>query len=154
YDIIAAPPPSSGGIGVLQMTAMLEGTDYEKAGAGSSAVIHYVAETMRRYYADRNEYLGDPDFIRNPLAGMLEPAYIEKRRASIDPNHASSSDRINPGHPKGSESTETTHYSVVDADGNAVAVTYTLNGSFGSGVTALGLGFLLNNEMDDFAAKP
>ena len=154
YEIITSPPPSSGGIGLLQMMGMLDGTGYEKAGAGSAAAIHMVAETMRRYYADRNEYLGDPDFIKNPIAGLLDPAYIQKRRASIDPNHASSSDQINPGHPKGSEGTETTHYSVVDAEGNAVAVTYTLNGGYGCGVTAPGLGFLLNNEMDDFASKP
>ena len=154
YEVITSPPPSSGGIGILQMMGMLDGTNYEKSGAGSAAAIHYVAETMRRYYADRNEYLGDPDFIKNPIAGLLDPVYLQKRRASIDPNHASPSDQVNPGHPKGSEHTETTHYSVVDADGNAVAVTYTLNGGFGSGVTAPGLGFLLNNEMDDFAAKP
>ncbi len=153
YDVVAAPPPSSGGVGVLQIMGMLDGTGYEKAGAGSAAAIHMEAEAMRRYYADRNEYLGDPDFVKNPIAGLLDPAYIQKRRASIDPNRASSSDKINPGHPKGSEGTETTHYSIVDADGNAVAVTYTLNGGYGSGVTAPG-GFLLNNEMDDFAAKP
>jgi len=154
YEIITSPPPSSGGVGLLQITGMLEGTGYEKSGAGSAAAIHMVAETMRRYYADRNEYLGDPDFIKNPIAGLLDPLYLQKRRATIDPNHASPSNEINPGHPKGSEGTETTHFSVVDADGNAVAVTYTLNGGYGSGVTAPGLGFLLNNEMDDFAAKP
>ncbi len=154
YDVITSPPPSSGGVGILQMMGMLEGTGYEKSGAGSAAAIHYVAETMRRFYADRNEYLGDPDFIKNPIAGLLEPAYIQKRRATIDLNHATPSDQVNPGHPKGSESIETTHFSVVDADGNAAAVTYTLNGGFGSGVTAPGLGFLLNNEMDDFSAKP
>ena len=154
YDIIAPPPPSSGGVGVLQMMAMLEGSSYEKSGAGSAAQIHYVAETMRRYYADRNEYMGDPDFVKNPIAGLLDPTYIMKRRSSIEPNRATPSDQVSPGHPKGSESTETTHFDVVDADGNAVAVTYTLNGGFGAGVTAPGLGFLLNNEMDDFASKP
>ncbi len=154
YDIIAPPPPSSGGVGILQMMAMLEGSGYEKSGAGSAAEIHYVAETMRRYYADRNEYMGDPDFVKNPIAGLLDPAYIMKRRSTIEPNRATPSDQVNPGHPKGSESTETTHFNVVDAEGNAVAVTYTLNGGFGSGVTAPGLGFLLNNEMDDFASKP
>jgi gamma-glutamyltranspeptidase / glutathione hydrolase len=154
FDIITLPPPSSGGAGVLQMMGMLEGSGYEKSGAGSAASIHFMAETMRRFYADRNEYMGDPDFVKVPLAGMLDPVYIQKRRASIDVNHATPSDKVNPGHPKGSESTETTHFSVVDADGNAVAVTYTLNGSFGSGVTVPGLGFLMNNEMDDFAVKP
>ena len=154
YDIITSPPPSSGGVGILQMMGMLEGSGYEKTGAGSAASIHYVAETMRRFYADRNQYMGDPDFIKNPIAGLLDPAYVMKRRASIEPNRATPSDQVNPGHPKGSESTETTHFNVVDAEGNAVAVTYTLNGGFGSGVTAPGLGFLLNNEMDDFASKP
>ena len=154
YDIITSPPPSSGGVGILQMMGMLEGSGYEKSGVDSAAEIHYVAETMRRYYADRNQYMGDPDFIKNPITGMLDPAYISKRRASIEPNRATPSDQVNPGRPKGSESSETTHFSVVDADGNAVAVTYTLNGGYGSGVTAPGLGFLLNNEMDDFASKP
>lgn len=154
YDIVTSPPPSSGGVGILQMMEMLEGSGYEKSGVDSAAEIHYVAEVMRRYYADRNEYLGDPDFVKNPIAGLLDPAYIARRRASIDPNHATPSDQVSPGKPSGSESLETTHFSVVDADGNAVAVTYTLNGGFGCGVTAPGLGFLLNNEMDDFASKP
>lgn len=154
YELIASPPPSSGGIGILQMTAMLEGSGYEKSGAGSAATIHYMAETMRRFYADRSEYLGDPDFFKVPLAGLLDPAYLRKRRASIDPDRATPSDQIFPGRPPGSETGETTHYAVVDAEGNAVAVTYTLNGGYGNGVTAPGLGFLLNNEMDDFAAKP
>jgi gamma-glutamyltranspeptidase / glutathione hydrolase len=154
YDVITAPPPSSGGVGMLQMMGMLEGSGYEKTGAGSAASIQYFAEAMRRYYADRNQYMGDPDFVKNPIAGMLDPAYIQKRRSTITPGHATPSDQVNPGHPKGSESTETTHFNVVDADGNAVAVTYTLNGGYGSGVTVPGLGFLLNNEMDDFAAKP
>jgi len=154
YDVITAPPPSSGGVGMLQIMGMLEGSGYEKTGAGSAASIQYVAETMRRYFADRNEYMGDPDFVKNPLAGLLDPAYIQKRRSTITPGRATPSDQVNPGHPKGSESTETTHFDVVDADGNAVAVTYTLNGGFGSGVTVPGLGFLLNNEMDDFSVKP
>ncbi|HTS78590.1 MAG TPA: gamma-glutamyltransferase [Bryobacteraceae bacterium] len=154
YDIITSPPPSSGGVGILQMMAMLEGSGYEKSGVDSAAEIHYVAETMRRFYADRNEYMGDPDFIKNPISGLLDPAYIMKRRATIEPDRATPSDQVNPGKPKGSESTETTHFNVVDAEGNAVAVTYTLNGGYGSGVTAPGLGFLLNNEMDDFASKP
>jgi gamma-glutamyltranspeptidase/glutathione hydrolase len=154
YELITSPPPSSGGVGILQMMGMLDGSGYEKTGAGSAASIHYAAETMRRFYADRNEYLGDPDFVKNPIAGLLDPAYVQRRRASIDPDHATPSDQINPGHPKGGESTETTHFAVVDAEGNAVAVTYTLNGGYGCGVTAPGLGFLLNNEMDDFSVKP
>ncbi|HEV8146003.1 MAG TPA: gamma-glutamyltransferase, partial [Bryobacteraceae bacterium] len=154
YSVISAPPPSSGGIGMLQMLGMLEGSGYEKTGAGSAASIHYAAEVMRRFYADRSEYMGDPDFFKVPLSGLLDPAYIKKRRDSIDRDHATPSDSIRPGRPAGSESGETTHYAVVDEQGNAVAVTYTLNGGYGSGVTVPGLGFLLNNEMDDFAAKP
>lgn len=154
YDVITAPPPSSGGIGILQMMGMLEGSGYEKTGAGSAASIHFVAETMRRFYADRSEYLGDPDFFKVPMSGLLDPAYLRKRRASIDPNRATPSAQVLPGHPAGSESSETTHYNVVDAQGNAVAVTYTLNGGFGNGITIPGAGFLLNNEMDDFSAKP
>ncbi len=154
YTILTAPPPSSGGIGLLQMLGMLEGSGYEKAGAGSAAAIHYVAEVMRRFYADRSEYLADPDFYRVPTARLLSSEYIAARRASIDPAHASSSDAIGPAAAAGAESGETTHFSIVDAEGNAVSMTYTLNGSFGSGVTVPGLGFLLNNEMDDFSAKP
>ena len=109
---------------------------------------------MRRAYADRNEYLGDPDFVKVPMAGLLDPAYLAKLRGSIDPERATPSTDVRPGRPVGSESMETTHYSVVDAEGNAVAVTYTLNGGYGNGITVPGLGFLLNNEMDDFSSKP
>jgi gamma-glutamyltranspeptidase/glutathione hydrolase len=154
YEIVTAPPPSSGGIGLLQMLGMLEGTGYEKTGAGSAATYHYLAEAMRRFFADRSEYLGDPDFVKVPVAGMLDPAYLARLRAGIDPLRATPSSQVRPGQPDGAGSLETTHYNVVDAEGNAVAVTYTLNGGYGSGVTAPGLGFLLNNEMDDFAARP
>jgi gamma-glutamyltranspeptidase/glutathione hydrolase len=154
YDVITAPPPSAGGIGILQMLGMLEGSGYEKSGAGSAAAIHDVAEVMRRYYADRSQYLGDPDFVQVPRAGLLDPGYIRRRRETIDPNHATPSDRVLPGNPSRQESTETTHYDIVDAEGNAVAVTYTLNGGYGNGITVPGAGFLLNNEMDDFAAQP
>jgi gamma-glutamyltranspeptidase/glutathione hydrolase len=154
YTIITSPPSSSGGIALLEMLGILEGTGYDKAGAGSAAAIHYEAEAMRLAYADRNEYVGDPAFVKVPIAGLLDPAYLAKLRASIDPERATPSDRVKPGKPVGSESMETTHYSVVDSEGNAVAVTYTLNGGFGNGITVPGLGFLLNNEMDDFSAKP
>ena len=154
YTIITSPPSSSGGIALLEMMGILEGTGYEKAGAGSATAIHYEAEAMRRAYADRNEYVGDPDFVKVPIKGLLDPAYLSKLRASIDPERATPSDGVRPGKPVGSESMETTHYSVVDSEGNAVAVTYTLNGGFGNGITVPGLGFLLNNEMDDFASKP
>ncbi len=154
YTIITSPPSSSGGIALLEMLGILDGTGYEKAGPGSAAAIHYEAEAMRRAYADRNEYVGDPDFVKVPIKGLLDPAYLAKLRASIDPEKATPSVAVKPGKPVGSESMETTHYSVVDSEGNAVAVTYTLNGGYGNGITVPGLGFLLNNEMDDFASKP
>jgi gamma-glutamyltranspeptidase / glutathione hydrolase len=153
-EIITSPPPSAGGVGLLQMLGMLEGSGYEKTGAGSAASIHYVAEVMRRFYADRSEYFGDPDFYKVPVRKLLDPRYIASRRDSIDPLHATPSSQIRPGELGGHESTETTHFNIVDNEGNAVAVTYTLNNGYGSGVTVPGLGFLLNDEMDDFAAKP
>ncbi len=113
-----------------------------------------LAETMRRYFADRSEYLGDPDFFKVPISELLNPKYIASLRESIDPRTPRRATRCKPGKLTAYESTETTHFSIVDAEGNAVAVTYTLNGGFGSGVTASRLGFLLNNEMDDFAPKP
>jgi gamma-glutamyltranspeptidase/glutathione hydrolase len=154
YQIITAPPPSAGGVGLLQMLGMLEDSGYEKTGAGSAASIHYVAEVMRRFYADRSAYFGDPSFYKVPISGLLDPKYIASRRNSIDPEHATSSDQIRPGNVSVREGSQTTHFNVVDNEGNAVAVTYTLNAGYGSGVTVPGLGFLLNDEMDDFAAKP
>ncbi len=154
YTVLTAPPSSSGGVALLEMLGILEGTGYEKAGAGSAAAIHYEAEAMRRAYADRNEYLGDPDFVKNPISALLDKAYVAKLRATIDPERATPSAQVKPGLAAGTEKLETTHFSVVDADGNAVAVTYTLNGGYGNGITVPGLGFLLNNEMDDFASKP
>ncbi len=152
--IITAPPPSSGGVGVLQMLGMLEGTGFEKAGAGSAGAVHYMTEAMRRYFADRSEHLGDPDFVKVPLTAMLNPKYLAKLRSSIDAERATPSSEIHAAKFTAAESNETTHYSVADADGNIALVTYTLNGGYGSKVTAAGLGFLLNNEMDDFAPKP
>ena len=155
YHIITSPPPSSGGVGILQMLGMLDGTGYEKSKTGSATAYHYLAEVMRRFYADRNQYLGDPDFVKNPITALLDPAYIKARRDSIDPALATPSDRINPGLPvTAAEGSETTHYSIADEQGNVVAVTYTLNAGYGSGVTVPDAGFLLNDEMDDFAAKP
>jgi len=154
YTILTAPPPSSGGIGILQMLGMLEGTGYEKGGAGSASTVHYMTEAMRRYFADRSEYLGDSDFYKVPTRSLLDPKYIASRRATIDPVKATPSSEIKPGPMSGKESNETTHYTIADGEGNIVCVTYTLNGGYGSKVTATGLGFLLNNEMDDFAAKP
>ena len=154
YRIITSPPPSSGGVGLLQMLAMLNTTGYEKYGAGSAEAYHYMAEVMRRFYADRSQDLGDPDFVKNPISALLAPSYVQARRATIDPEHATPSDSVKPGLPAEHEGTNTTHYSIVDEEGNAVAVTYTLNNAYGSGVTVPGAGFLLNDEMDDFAAKP
>jgi gamma-glutamyltranspeptidase/glutathione hydrolase len=154
YHILTSPPPSSGGVGLLQMLGMLEATGYEKSGAGSARSYHYLAEVMRRFNADRSEYFGDPDFVKNPINALLDSAYIRARRATIDPERATPSDQISPGLGLGSEGADTTHYSIVDEQGNVAAVTYTLNNGYGSGVTVPGAGFLLNDEMDDFAAKP
>ncbi len=154
YDIVTAPLPSSGGIGILQMLGMLESTGYEKGGAGSASAVHYMAEAMRRYFADRAQYLGDGDFAKVPVKALLDPNYIKMRRNSIDPATATPSTQVHAGLPAGHESVETTHYSVADGEGNIAIVTYTLNGGYGSKAAATGLGFLLNNEMDDFASKP
>jgi gamma-glutamyltranspeptidase/glutathione hydrolase len=154
YSIVTLPPPSSGGVGILQLLGVLEGTGYEKAGAGSATAIHYMAEAMRRYFADRAEHLGDADFVKVPLGALLDQNYILKLRKSIDAERATPSSQVHAGVFTGRESAETTHYTIADEEGNIAAVTYTLNGSYGSKVTPAGLGFLLNNEMDDFAPKP
>jgi gamma-glutamyltranspeptidase / glutathione hydrolase len=154
YRIVTSPPPSSGGIGILEMLGVLDGTGYEKDGAGSAEAVHYMAEAMRRFFADRAGLLGDPDFVKIPAASLLDPAYLLKLRASIDPKRATPSSQVHAAQVEPGESKETTHYSIADAAGNVALVTYTLNGGYGSKVTAAGLGFLLNNEMDDFAAKP
>ena len=162
FHIITAPPPSAGGVGILQMLGILDGTHFDSDGADSAKAVHYEAEAMRRFYADRSEYLGDPDFYNVPIHALLDPKYLAWRRGTIKPDQETPSDSIAPGLQRaaearvwfGHESDETTHFNVVDDKGNAVAVTYTLNNSFGNGITAPGLGFLLNDEMDDFAAKP
>ncbi len=154
YELVSPPPPSSGGVGVIQMLNMLEGSGYERSGPGSASAIHYVAETMRRFFADRAQYFGDPDFVDVPVKRLISKEYALSRRASISLGRAGVSNETGFGSVGSHESTETTHYSVVDREGNAVAVTYTLNGSYGSGVTAKGTGVLLNNEMNDFSAKP
>lgn len=154
HTILSAAPPSSGGTGVIQILNILEGFDLESKGAGSAATIHLVAEAMRRFFADRAQYFGDTDYVDIPLAGMLSKKYAADRGASIETHRATPSAEVGTSDPASYESDETTHYSVVDAMGNAVAVTYTLNGGYGSGVTARGTGVLLNNEMDDFTAKP
>ena len=123
-------------------------------GANSAKSIHHMAEGMKLAYADRAEYLGDPDFVKVPLKGLTSKRYADQLAASIHPTQARSAKDIKPGKPQPYESDQTTHYSVVDKAGNAVAVTYTLNTNFGSGIVAQGTGILLNNEMDDFSAKP
>lgn len=162
FGVITSPPPSAGGIGLLQMMGMLSGTKYESDGPNSAKAVHFEAEAMRRFYADRSEYMGDPDFYNVPLSDLLNTAYLDWRRGTIDPAKATPSEAVGPGLKKtvearlGSwhESDQTTHFNVVDSEGNAVALTYTLNNSYGNGITVPGLGFLLNDEMDDFAAKP
>lgn len=154
YEIVSMPPPSSGGVALLSMLGMLERHDVAALGHGSSDLIHLQAEAMRRAFADRAEYLGDPDFVDVPVAKLLSPDYIRARAATIDPKRASTSAEIGPGLPARAEPTDTTHFTVVDKDGNVVANTYTLNDAYGSGVVAKGTGVLLNDEMDDFAAKP
>jgi len=152
YEIVSSPPPSSGGVIICEILNILEGYPLAHLGTESSETVHYMVEAMRYAYADRNAALGDPDFIKNPVETLTDKAYAAKIRAAIEPFRAGKSDDINP---LGlAESNETTHYSIVDKDGNAVAVTYTLNGTFGAGVVADGTGILLNNEMDDFTSKP
>jgi gamma-glutamyltranspeptidase/glutathione hydrolase len=154
YSILTAPPPSSGGVGVLEMLGILDGTGFEAAGAGSATAIHYMTEAMRRFFADRSEHMGDADFVKIPISSMLDPKYLSRLRRSIDPQRATPSGAVRPAKFPAEEPSETTHYTVADAEGNVVCVTYTLNDSFGSKVTPAALGFLLNNEMDDFTAKP
>jgi gamma-glutamyltranspeptidase / glutathione hydrolase len=163
YDIVTAPPPSSGGIVLVEILNILSGYDLAKLGGDRSAAqVHIITEAFRRAYMDRGDYLGDPDFNKLPLKQMANLKYAAAWRRSIDPAKATPSASLVrpagflPPPPQAApvkESTQTTHFSVVDKDGNAVSSTYTLNGGFGSGVTVGGLGFLLNNEMDDFTSK-
>ncbi len=154
YEIVSMPPPSSGGVHLIQMLNMLETWPLAELGANSAATLHRMAEAMKLAYADRSHYLGDPDFIKIPVAGLTAKAYARELAARVDLNRARPAAEIKPGQPQRYESGQTTHYSVADQDGNAVAVTYTLNFPYGSGIVAAGAGILLNNEMDDFAAKP
>ena len=154
YEVISMPPPSSGGAVLIEMLNILEGYDLRSLGWSSSERYHLMTESMRRAFADRAEFMGDADFVKVPVAGMINKKYAATLRDSISMDHASTSAQVRAGKPMGYESEETTHFTVVDAEGNAVANTYTLNGGYGSGVVAKGTGVLLNNEMDDFAAKP
>ncbi len=154
YEIAAMSPPSSGGVHIVQMLNILEGYDLQADGHNSAAYLHKLIESMRRAYADRSKYLGDPDFVEVPVAELTDKAYADRLRDTIDLTKASLSSDILPGSELMPEPVNTTHYSVMDAEGNAVSVTYTLNFSYGSGFSVDGAGFLLNNEMDDFSAKP
>ena len=154
YEIISMSPPSSGGAILLEILNILEGYDLRAMGYDSAAKYQVTTEAMRRAFADRAEYMGDADFVDVPVDTLIDKKYAEKRRESIDLTRASSSAEIGHGQIAGKEPTETTHYTVVDADGNVVSNTYTINNGFGSAATVTGAGFLLNDEMDDFAAKP
>ena len=154
YEILTMPPPSSGGIALLEMLNMLEPYDLKKLGWHSSGYVHTVVEVMRRAFADRAEFLGDTDFVKVPVTGLTSREYALERRKTIDPDQASNSKQVGAGKPARYESSETTHFTVIDADGTVVSQTYTLNDGYGSGVTARGTGVLLNNEMDDFTSKP
>jgi len=151
-EIVSMPPPSSGGVHVVQILNMLEGFPLNKSGPNSAQTIHLMAESMKLAYADREKWLGDPDFVKNPVAGLVSKKYADELRKRISADRATPSKDIKAGDPLAYESDQTTHYSVMDSQGNAVANTYTLNFSYGLGMVAAGTGVLLNNELDDFAA--
>ena len=154
YKVVTMPPPSSGGVHLIEILNMLEHYPIKEDGVNSAKNIHHMAESMKLAYADRSEYLGDPDFVKIPVTGLTSKAYANERVKTIDDNKARLSSTIKPGKPQPYESDQTTHFSVMDKAGNAVAVTYTLNLNFGSGIVVEGTGILLNNEMDDFSVKP
>lgn len=154
YDVYAMSPPSSGGAHIVQMLNILEGYDIGAMGFNSARTIHVMSEAMKRAYADRAEYLGDTDFVDVPLDGITSKEYADELREQIDQGRATPSEAIAAGDPLPYESNETTHFSIADDNGLAVSNTYTINFSYGSGIVVDGAGFLLNNEMDDFSAKP
>ncbi|WP_390902167.1 gamma-glutamyltransferase [Xanthocytophaga flava] len=154
YKIISMPPPSSGGVALLQLLKMMENAKLRKWGWQQPNTVHWMAECERRVYADRASHLGDPDFYKVPVADLLNANYLQERLQTIQMDHATPSNEIKAGMFARNESDQTTHFSIVDAQGNAVSITTTLNGGFGSKVVVKEAGFLLNNEMDDFSAKP
>ncbi|WP_415775003.1 gamma-glutamyltransferase [Shewanella oncorhynchi] len=154
YEVVSMPPPSSGGVHIIEMLNVLQQFPIDKLGHNTAQTIHLMAETMKYAYADRSEYLGDPDFYKVPVTALTSKDYAQKIASQIAMNKATPSAEIKPGKLAPYESDQTTHFSVVDKWGNAVSNTYTLNFSYGSGLVAKGTGILLNNEMDDFSAKP
>ncbi|MHC5353873.1 gamma-glutamyltransferase [Myroides sp. LJL115] len=154
YKIISMPPPSSGGIALLSLFQAVQQYPLSKWGFQSLNTVQVMVEAERRVYADRAQYLGDPDFVKIPVQELLDPLYIKSRMANVDLSKATPSSEVNPGVFPGFESEETTHYCIVDKWGNAISATTTLNGSYGSHVVVGGAGFILNNEMDDFSIKP
>ena len=154
YEIVTMPPPSSGGAHLVQILNIMERWPIKDWGLNSANTVHHMAEAMKLAYADRAEYLGDPGFVQIPLSGLTSKKYADALAAQISADKARSAKEIRAGKPQPYESDQTTHYSVVDKAGNMVAVTYTLNTNFGSGIVAPGTGIMLNNEMDDFSAKP
>ena len=153
YVLASAPPPSSGGATLCEILNILEGYDLKALGFHSAQAVHFMVEAMRHAFLDRNTYLADPAFVKNPLDRLLSKDYAAAIRAKIDPGKATPSSKVEPGI-EPHEKPETTHYSVVDKDGNAVSVTFTINGFFGANVIAPGTGFFINDEMDDFTVKP
>jgi gamma-glutamyltranspeptidase/glutathione hydrolase len=153
FDVYSMSPPSSGGMIIGQIMRLIEPFDFTRYSPGSSEYIHLFSEAARLAFADRSQHLGDPEFYDVP-AGLLDDAYLESRREHIDLEHAAPSHNVEPGIPPGRESDQTTHFSVCDRSGNVVALTYTLNRSYGCGLVVDSAGFLLNNEMDDFSIKP
>jgi len=151
HTVISAPPPSSGGVALIQLLLMRDFSDrhFRYVRHNSPAYIHNLAEIEKRVYADRAKYLGDPDFVDVPTVALLDPDYLQQRAAELNPQAISTGTSV----AAGLESTDTAHFSIVDSKGNAVSLTYTLNWEFGSGVVVEGAGFLMNNEMDDFSAK-
>jgi gamma-glutamyltranspeptidase/glutathione hydrolase len=154
YHIITMPPPSSGGIALLQLLKTVEKYPLHRWGFNQDSTVQVMVEAERRVYADRSKYLGDPDFFKVPVDSLLNPVYLDSRMKSFSWDAATPSTSIQPGSFVGYESDQTTHYSIVDKDGNAVSITTTLNDSFGSKIFVAGGGFLMNNEMDDFSSKP